>query len=167
MTLFLSSASATSEPSTDSALELSFGLVHKNSYLIISHDFTKQVLFSLKTLDDVLKRLHTMLLRSSLRSLDSIFCTDFSHVQIFGDHFPNTILIHLKLTYIFISTIATNHPLYLLDVDISSASWKSPAPWVIIHFLTTLFKPLKHSKTRVRVMVLSPYTYISLPRNFL
>ena len=61
------------------ALALGFRVILKNPCLITSDDSTKQVWFSLKTLDDVLSHQQAVLLLIIIQQAWHYFCTDFLH----------------------------------------------------------------------------------------
>ena len=95
------------------------------------------------------------------------FCADFPHTQIFGDNLLNTFLFHIQLTRNHSNsqaTIATYHLHYSLNVDLCPACRRLLVFGISFHFLHTLLNLYCHSKTRVRDMVLSPYTCWSISR---
>ena len=91
---------------------------------ITSDDSIKQVWFSLKMLTDVLTHLHVALLLIIILQSWYDFCTDFLHVQIFGDNLPNTVFFHVQLTCDHLNSqlmIATHQLPYPLKINLSPA----------------------------------------------
>ena len=128
----------------------------QNPCFITSNVFTKQVWFSLKTLNDVLTQLHVVLLPIIIQPSWNHFCANCPHNQILGDNLLNTVLFPVKVICNHSSNqpiIATHYLPYPLDVVLSSARWRNTAPHVICHLLAHHFK---HSKTLVYDLVLSP-----------
>ena len=115
-------------------LGLGFRVLLKNTSLITRNDSTKQVWFSLKTLDDVLTHLHAALLLIIIQQSWHHFFADFSHVQIFDDNLPSTVLFHVQLTCYHSKsqpTITTQHLPYPHNVEGLS-------------LLESTFTPLRH-----------------------
>ena len=103
--------------------------------------------------------------RQCLFQLETAGCSTFlvpllfSHAQIFSDNFPNTVLFYVQLTCDHVNCqlmIATYHPSYLLNIDLSPVCWKLPVPEIIFH-LVDFFEPLVPFKNMCTYMVLFSY----------
>ena len=138
------------------APSLGFKVILKNQCLITSDYPTKQVWFSMKTLDDILTHQHAGLPLIIILQFWHHFYTDFPLAQIFHDYLPNIFPFYLKLAcdqWNCQPTYCTNS----VDFDFSPACWRPLAPTVIFYFFAASLNLLCHWKTSEQDMFLSPY----------
>ena len=100
--------------------------------------------FGFKLFQDVMTHLHTPLLLLLFQQLQNHFCTDLPHPQIFCNDSPHLLAVHVQLicNHSNSQVVISMHLLTdKLDIFLSPACARPPAPGVIFHILLSLFKP--------------------------
>ena len=127
-----------------------FQLVLKNRCRINSDDPTKQILYSLKTLDDVLTHLNPALFLINIQPSWK-HCANFSPFQIFGDNLLITVIFLCSADLRYFQQPSDDHH---TSLALSNRAWRQSFPlkfsntWSHFHLPVTLFEsPLPRETT--------------------